>query len=190
MRVLGLKKKDGLGLLGGDNHSGLHSQLPLSTFPKSCCPPYIVSTAKYILVFSPSLLKLACVTVMLGCVKGRDWSISCPWTAQILGDLKLHLEAILNLNFQGPLFSSLREALSSDVQHRSELLSHTSNLQEGKCARTQMHSEQWITSKLWIEELFWSSIWQRRRRQYVWHYVWSRQLLMAEACISHFHPAR
>lgn len=29
------KKKDGLGLLGGDNHSGLPSQVPLPTSPKS-----------------------------------------------------------------------------------------------------------------------------------------------------------
>ena len=36
MGALGLKKKkDGLGLLGGDNHSGLPSRLPLSTSPKA-----------------------------------------------------------------------------------------------------------------------------------------------------------
>lgn len=109
MRVLGLKKKkDGLALLGGDNPSGLHSQLPLSTFPKSCCPPYTVSTAKYILVFSPSLLKLACVTVVLGCVKGRDLinqlslNSTDPWgfEAALGGNTEFELPGITILLFE------------------------------------------------------------------------------------------
>lgn len=44
-----------------------------------------------ILAFSSSLLKLACVTVVLGCWAGM-WSTSCPW-AHSLGDLQLRLEA-------------------------------------------------------------------------------------------------
>lgn len=62
-----------------------------------CCRLSIASTAKCILVCSPSLLKWACVTVnccaRLCAGQGLTWSISCPWTAHSLGDLKLHLEA-------------------------------------------------------------------------------------------------
>lgn len=57
------------------------------------------------------------------------WSISCPWAAHSLGDLKLHLEA--TPEFELPEFELERSIIQLCLA-RSELLSHTSSLQGGK----------------------------------------------------------
>lgn len=97
-----------------------------------CCRLSIASTAKCILVCSPSLLKWACVTVnccaRLCAGQGLDPSAVLEQHTA-LGIWSCTWRQLLNLSFMN---LNLREALSSYVQHGSEHLSHTSILQEGR----------------------------------------------------------
>lgn len=98
------EKKNGLGLGGDDDHTGL--QFPLFTSPKHLCP-YIAPTGYCTLIFNPSVLKLACRTTVLSCVQGRDliYQLSLnstqPWGFETAPGGKLP-----NLNLQGLLLSS------------------------------------------------------------------------------------
>ena len=102
-------------------------------------------------------------------------------------------DKLLNLNLQGLLLSSLREAFSVYIQHGREFLSDKGSLQgkthEKNKKKPQTHQEQRTTRELSMEEEFWPFR-LRRLGANVQHQGWNHQLLMAEPSISHSHTAQ